>query len=156
MQPTIPIVKVTTILPKEYLDFANVFDKTKASHLSEHRSYDCPIDLLLNTMPPFGPIYGLSPVELETLRSYIKENLASGYLRHSQSPASAPIFFVKKKDGSLHLVVDYRGLNKITIRNQYPLPLIPKILERLQGAKYFTIIDLRGAYNLIRIREGDE
>jgi hypothetical protein len=63
---------------------------------------------------------------------------------------------VKKKDGSLRLVVDYRGLNKITIRNRYALPLISTLLERLSGAKYFTMLDLRGAYNLVRIRPGDE
>jgi hypothetical protein len=155
MHPTISIVKVATILPKEYQDFADVFDKTNASHLPEHHPYDCPIDLFLNTSPPFGPIYGLSPAELETLRNYIEENLASGFIRHSQAPAGAPIFYVKKKDDSLRLVVDYRGLNKITIRNRYSVPLIPEMLERLQGAQYFTKIDLRGAYNLICIREGD-
>ena len=63
---------------------------------------------------------------------------------------------MKKKDGSLHLVVDYRGLNKVTVRNRYALPLIPTLLERLSGAKYFTKLDLRGAYNLVRIRLGDE
>ena len=77
-------------------------------------------------------------------------------IRHSKSPAGAPIFFVKKKDGSLRLVVDYRGLNKVTIRNRYALPLISSLLERINGARFFTKIDLRGAYNLVRIRPGDE
>ena len=79
-----------------------------------------------------------------------------GFIRHSKSPAGAPIFIVKKKDGSLRLVVDYRGLNKVTIRNRYALPLISSILEQVNGAKFFTKIDLRGAYNLVRIRPGDE
>ena len=105
---------------------------------------------------PWGPIYNLSPVELETLREYIDENLGNGFIRHFRSPAGAPIFFVKKKNGSLRLVVDYRGLNKVTIRNRYALPLISNLLERLSGAKYFTKLDLRGAYNLVRIRPGDE
>ena len=82
--------------------------------------------------------------------------MANGFIQHSRSPAGAPIFFVKKKDGSLRLVVDYRGLNKVTIRNRYALPLISSLLERLSGAKYFTKLDLRGAYNLVRIRRGDE
>ena len=108
MYPTTTFtVKMTRILPKEYHAFADVFDKTTASHLPKHCSYDCPIDLLPNTTPPFEPIYGLSPAEPDAFRSYIEENLASGIIRHSQSLAGAPIFFAKKKDNSLHLVVDY-------------------------------------------------
>src|SRR5690606_10294399 len=68
----------------------------------------------------------------------------------------APILFAKKKDGSLRLCVDYRALNKITIKNRYALPLIPELLDRIRGAKYFTKLDLRGAYNLVRIKEGEE
>ena len=143
-------------LPEKYKEFSDVFDKVKANTLPEHRPYDCPIDLQPGKEPPWGPIYNLSPVELETLREYIDENLANGFIRHSRSPAGAPIFFVKKKNGTLRLVVDYRGLNKVTIRNRYALPLIPNLLERLSGAKYFTKLDLRGAYNLVRIRPGDE
>ena len=143
-------------IPKKYQEYADVFDKVKASVLPKHRPYDCPIDLQPGQEPPWGPIYNLSPTELEVLREYIEENLAHGFIRHSKSPAGAPIFFVKKKDGSLRLVVDYRGLNKVTIRNRYALPLISSLLERIGGAKHFTKIDLRGAYNLVRIRPGDE
>ena len=83
------------------------------------------------------------------------ENLGKKF-RPSRSPAGSPILFVKKKDGSLRLCVDYRGLNKITVKNRYPLPLIPNLLDQLRTATHFTKIDLRGAYNLVRIREGDE
>ena len=144
------------IWPSKYQDFSDVFDKVKAKTLLEHRPYDCPIDLQLEKEPPWGLIYNLSPLELKALREYIEENLASGFIQHSRSPCGAPIFFVKKKDGSLHLVVDYRGLNKVTVRNRYALPLIPSLLERLNRAKYFTKLDLRGANNLVRIRPGDE
>ena len=76
-------------------------------------------------------------------QTYIEENLENGFIQHSKSPAGAPIFFVKKKDGSLHLVVDYRGLNKVTIRNRYALPLIlTNLLERINGARFFMKIDL--------------
>ena len=143
-------------LPSKYREFSDVFDKVKANTLPDHRPYDCPIDLHSEKEPPWGPIYNLSPSELKVLREYIDENLANGFIRHSRSPAGAPIFFVKKKDGSLRLVVDYRGLNKVMVRNRYALPLIPNLLERLSGAKYFTRLDLRGAYNLVRIRPGDE
>ena len=95
-------------------------------------------------------------LQFVTNRTYIEENLENGFIRHSKSPAGAPIFFVKKKDGSLRLVVDYRGLNKVTIRNRYALPLISSLLERINGARFFTKIDLRGAYNLVWIRRGDE
>ena len=154
--PTPTQQKSSTLLPTKYQEFQDVFNKDKASRLPEHRPYDCPIDLQPGKDPPWGPIYNLSPVELKVLRDYIDEKLATGFIRHSKSPTGAPIFFVKKKDGSLRLVVVYRGLNKIIIRNRYALPLIRTLLEWLSGAKCFAKIDLRGAYNLVRIRSGDE
>ncbi|SOV04978.1 uncharacterized protein UDID_17813 [Ustilago sp. UG-2017a] len=98
----------------------------------------------------------LSEHELKTLREYLEENLAKGFISPSDSLAASPILFVKKKDGSLCLCVDYRGLNRITIRNRYPLPLIDELLDRLREARFFTRIDLRGAYNLLHIAKGDE
>lgn len=143
-------------LPDQYKEFQDVFEKKNADTLPQHRPYDCSIDLQEGTQPPFGPIYNLSQNELAELRKYIDENLAKNFIRHSKSPAGAPILFVKKKDGSLRMCVDYRGLNKITIKNRYPLPLISGLLEQLGQAKIYTKVDLRGAYNLVRIKEGDE
>jgi hypothetical protein len=143
-------------LLKKYKDFADVFEKNKANQLPEHRPYDYPIDLEEGQSPPFGPIYGLSELELQALRDYLTKNLAKGFIWHSKSLAGAPILFVKKKDDSLRLCVDYRGLNKITKKNRYPLPLISSLLDRLCTGKIFTKIDLRGAYNLLRIHLGDE
>jgi hypothetical protein len=94
--------------------------------------------------------------ELQSLGDYLTENLAKGFIRHSKSPTSAPILFVKKKDGSFRLCVDYRGLNKISKKNRYPLPLISGLLDWLHTGKIFTKIDLCGAYNLLMIRLGDE
>ena len=148
--------ELSPILPTKYAEFKDLFDKEKADILPEHRPYDCPIDLEGDQKPPFGPIYSLSQPELLALKDYIEENLAKGFIQHSKSPAGAPILFVKKKDGSLRLCVDYRGLNRITVRNRYPLPLISQLLDQLAEAKVFTKIDLRGAYNLVRIRKGDE
>ena len=145
-----------TKLPAYYHDLVEVFSKKKADKLPVHRMYDHAIDLEPGTTPPYGPIYNLSEPELKALRENLDENLAKGFIRHSQSPAAAPILFVKKKDGSLRLCVDYRGLNKITKKNRYPLPLIPSLLDRLRSAKIYSKIDLRGAYNLVRIKEGDE
>ena len=147
---------LATSIPEQYKDFQDVFQKKNADILPEHRPYDCAIDLQEGTQPPFGPIYNLSQTELTELRQYIDENLAKNFIRHSKSPAGAPILFVKKKDGSLRMCVDYRGLNKVTKKNRYPLPLISSLLEQLGSAKIFTKIDLRGAYNLVRIKEGDE
>ena len=146
----------TNPLPARYHDFSDVFEKKNADRLPEHRLYDCPIDLQEGAHPPFGPIYGLAEPELEALREYLKENLAKGFIQPSKSPAGAPILFVKKKDGSLRLCVDYRGLNRVTVRNRYPLPLIPELLDRLRTGRVFSKIDLRGAYNLVRIKPGDE
>ncbi len=87
---------------------------------------------------------------------YIQESIKAGLIHHSSSPAGAGFFFVKKKDGSLRPCIDYRGLNDITVKNRYPLPLMSSAFELLQGAKVFTKLDLRNTYNLVRIHKGDE
>ena len=121
------------------------------TELNEHA-----IDLEDGKQPPYGPIYSLGPVELETLKTYIKTHLKTGFIRPSKSPASAPILFDKKPDGSLRLCVNYQGLNNLTIKNRYPLPLIEESLDRLGQAKRFTQLDLTSASHQMRIKEGDE
>jgi hypothetical protein len=93
--------------------------------------------------------------ELKELRKQLDELLAAGFIRQSVSPYGAPILFVKKKDGSLRMFVDYRMLNKINNNNRYPLPRIDDLLDRLHGAKYFTKLDLASGYHQIRIKEED-
>ncbi|KAK3516588.1 hypothetical protein QTP70_021959, partial [Hemibagrus guttatus] len=90
------------------------------------------------------------------MEDYIQEALSAGHIRPSTSPMAAGFFFVEKKDGGLRPCTDYRGLNAITVSYPYPLPLVPAALEQLQGASIFSKLDLRSAYNLIRIKEGDE
>jgi hypothetical protein len=143
-------------IPSTYRDFLDIFSKKKAETLPPHRPTDHAIDLEPGTKLPYRRIYSLSEVELKALKAYIETNLASGFIQRSSSPAASPILFVKKKDGSLRLCVDYRALNHASVKNRYPLPLISEILERVGKAKIFTKLDLRGAYNLIRIKEGDE
>jgi len=145
-------------VPAKYAKYREVFSKKHADLLPQHRPYDCPIDLLPGTdnQLPWGPIYPLSEPENQAMKEYIDDNLAKGFIRPSKSPAGAPCFFVKKKDGGLRLCVDFRALNKLTVKNRYPLPLFSDILARLSSAKIFTKLDLRGAYNLVRIRPGDE
>ncbi len=143
-------------VPTEYLDLKEVFSKSRAASLPPHRPYDCAIELLPGTSPPKGKLYSLSAPEREAMKKYISDSLASGFIRPSSSPAGAGFFFVGKKDGSLRPCIDYRGLNSITVKNTYPLPLMSSAFERLQGASIFTKLDLRNAYHLVRIREGDE
>ena len=143
-------------IPSAYLEFADVFNKSILDTLPPHRQYDCAIDLEPGKQPPFGLIYPLSEPEAAALREFLDENLQKRFITESCSPAGAPVLFVRKKDGSRRLCVDYRGINAITVRNRYPLPLINQLLDRLRSAKIFTRIDLRSAYYLLRIRKGDE
>jgi hypothetical protein len=144
---------VPELLRLKYRDF---FSYHKATQLPSHRATDHAIELKPGTEPPYMRIYNMSPAELRVLEDYINEALAKGWIRESKSQAGAPILFAPKKNGKLRLCVDYRGLNDITIKNRYPLPLISELLDRLNGATIFSKIDLTNAYYRIRIREGDE
>ncbi|KAI2664083.1 Transposon Tf2-6 polyprotein [Labeo rohita] len=146
----------TVKIPSCYNDLSDVFSKVKATQLPPHRPWDCAIDLLPNAMPPKSKVYPLSRTETQAMEDYITEALDSGFIRPSTSPAAAGFFFVEKKDGGLRPCIDYRGLNNVTVKFHYPLPLVPPALEQLREATIYTKLDLRSAYNLIRIREGDE
>ena len=145
-------------IPAKYLNFANVFFPDLAFELPKHtRINDHAINLVEGCQqPPYRPIYSLGPVELETLKTYIETNLANGFIRPSKSPASAPILFDQKSNGSFCLCVNYRGLNNFTIKNRYPLPLIGESLNRLGRAKQFTQLDLTSTYYRMRICKGDK
>ncbi|KAK3535970.1 hypothetical protein QTP70_022856, partial [Hemibagrus guttatus] len=143
-------------IPACYSHFRDVFCPRRASKLPPHQPWDCAIDLIPGEPVPKGWIYSLSIPEEKAMEEYIQEALTQGYIRPSTSPAASGFFFVAKKDGGLCPCIDYRALNQITVKFRYPLPLVPAVLERLHGATIFTKLDLRSAYNLIRIREGDE
>ncbi|KAH0607596.1 uncharacterized protein H6S33_002630 [Morchella sextelata] len=150
-------IDVKQLVPKEFHHRLHMFQEYDASVLPPHRpSHDIEIVLEEGKRPPYGPIYGLSQIELKALREYLNENLPKGFIRASESPAGAPILFVKKSDGTLRLCVDYRGLNAITVKNRYPLPLLKETLAKLSRAQYYTKLDLRWGYNQIRVAEGDE
>ena len=140
---------LTSSIPEQYKGFQDVFQKKNADMLPKHRPYNCAIDLQEGLQSPFGPIYNLSQTELMESWKYIHKNIAKNFICDLESLAGIPILFVKKKDGSLRMCVDYRGSNKVTKKNHYPLPVISSLLEQLGCAKIFTKIDLRGAYNLI-------
>ncbi len=148
--------KVAVAIPSHYKQYESVFSADEAARLPEHRPFDMKIQLVEGKTPPYGPLYPLSDSERAELRAQLKEALEKGFIRPSTSSAGAPILFVKKKDGSLRLCVDYRGLNAITVKDRYPIPLISQLMDDLKGARIFTKIDLRGAYNLVRVAEGDE
>ena len=106
--------------------------------------------------PSFRHIYNLDLEELETLKTYIKTNLASNFIRLSKFSANAPILFDRKPNGSLRFCVNYRGLNNIIVKNQYPLLLIDESLDWLGWAKQFTQLDLTNVYHWMRICEDDK
>ncbi|KAH9259905.1 hypothetical protein BASA81_001663 [Batrachochytrium salamandrivorans] len=122
--------------------------------VDSNSSFDCTINLSSSAEPSYGRIYQLTR-EDKVMQEWIAENLAKGFIRNSSSPYGAPCFFVKQKD-KLRLCMDYRGLNKQTIKDRNPIPLISEMLRTLSTGKIFTTLDLRGAYNLLRIKEGDE
>jgi len=144
-------------VPPEFRQFMGIMSKEAADTLPEHQQYDCKIDLKEGSTPPWGPIYPLSETELQALREWLREMEKNGKIQRSTSPAGSPILFVPKPNGKgLRLCMDYRGLNKITIPNRYPLPLMQELQDRVQGAQWFTKLDLKNGFNLIRIRQGDE
>lgn len=102
-------------------------------------------------MPP----YRMAPAELKELKVQLQELIDRGFIRPSVSPWGAPVLFVKKKDGTMRLCIDYRQLNKVTIKNKYPLPRIDDLFDQLQGAKVFSKIDLRSGYHQLKIKNDD-
>lgn len=150
-------VLVEELVPSQYHDYLDVFSKQKSERLPPHRQYDLGIDLEPGAeLPKVGKLYQMSSEELRALKEFIDENLAKGYIRQSKAPCGAPVFFVKKKDGTLRLVVDYRALNRVTRKDAYPIPLTAELLDRLKAAKRFTTLDMRWGYYNVRIRDGDE
>ncbi|WMV43384.1 hypothetical protein MTR67_036769 [Solanum verrucosum] len=113
------------------------------------------IDLLPDTQPISIPPYRMAPAELKELKEQLKDLLDKGFIRPSISPWGALVLFVKKKDGSLRMCIDYKQLNKVTIKNKYPIPRIDDLFDQLQGASHFSKIDLRSGYHQLRVRDSD-
>jgi len=107
-------------------------------------------------MPPLGPIYSLSTLELKTLQEFLEKNLWIGTICSSKSPCGAPVLFVKKKNRTLCLCVDYQGLNQLTYKDCYPIPLLNNLLDTPRKAQVYSKIDLKNAYHLVCIVKGDE
>ena len=137
-------------------DFDDVFSEGAFDSLPEPRKWDHAIELEREPSPGFRKVYPMTLEEQGELDAFLEEALRTGRIRQSKSPIGAPVFFVKKKDGKLRFVQDYRALNLITRKNRYPLPLVDDLIHRLKGAKYFSKFDVRWGYNNVRIRKGDE
>jgi len=144
------------MLPKPYWWYKKLFEEKKAKMLAPRRTFDHAINLKDVAEPPWGPIYPMSAHQLNKLDKYLKGMLAEGKNAHSKSPYGAPILIVPKPDGSLWLCIDYRNLNKLTIQNKSPLPLMEELRDRVAGAKVFTKFDLKDGYHFLRMRKGDE
>ncbi|TYK28809.1 ty3-gypsy retrotransposon protein [Cucumis melo var. makuwa] len=135
-------------------DYPNVFPK-ELSDLPPHREIEFAIELESGTVPISRAPYRMALAELKELKVQLQEMLDKGFIRPSVPPWGAPVLFVKKKDGSMRLWIDYRELNKVTVKNRYPLPRIEDLFDQLQGATMFSKIDLRSGYHQLRIKDGD-
>lgn len=145
------------MVPERYRQYADVFLEKRSERLPEHRLWDHAIDIVPEAQTEIhSKVYPLPVNEQGELDRFLDENLAKGYIVASKSPMASPVFFIKKKDGKLRLIQDYRKLNEITVKNRYPLPLISELVDKLRGAKYFTKFDVRWGYHNVRIKEGDE
>ncbi|KAL0551923.1 hypothetical protein IC582_011016 [Cucumis melo] len=135
-------------------DYPDVFPE-ELPGLPPHREVEFAIELQPGTVPISRAPYRMAPAELKELKVQLQELLDKGFIRPSVSPWGAPVLFVKKKDGSMRLCIDYRELNKVTVKNRYPLPRIDDLFDQLQGATVFSKIDLRSGYHQLRIKDKD-
>src|SRR6266481_8165672 len=142
-------MQLEDILPRPYQAYQDIFSKESFDELPERRQWDHAIELFPDTQPFSMKVYPLSPVEQKELNSFLEENLRTSQIHPSKSPMASLVFFVDKKDGKLRFIQDYWKLNVVTVKNTYPLPLIPDIINKIAGAKakYFTKLDIQWGYN---------
>ena len=135
-------------------EFPDVFPE-ELPGIPLEREVDLAIEIVPGTVPMSRAPYRMAPTELKELKSQLEELLDKGFIRPSVSPWGAPVLFVKKKDGTLRMCIDYRQINKVTVKNKYPLPRIEDLFDQLKGAGVFSKIDLRSGYYQLRVKEGD-
>ncbi|CAJ2511912.1 Uu.00g075370.m01.CDS01 [Anthostomella pinea] len=143
-------------LPPEYHDLIDVFLPSGATTLPEHRSYDHHIDIEPGKSIPNLKTRPMSQSELRVVKKYLDDNMQKKFIRPSELRSAAPLLLARKPGGGVRVCVDYRGLNDITIKNRYPLPLIRETLDALSTSNIFSKLDVIAAFNRIRIAEGDE
>jgi Reverse transcriptase (RNA-dependent DNA polymerase) len=143
-------------IPEEYQQHQKVFSDQQATRFLPSRPEDHAIKLLPDAPETINcKVYPLTLAEQEAMRKFLEENERLGYIEKTDSPWSSPWFFIKKKDGTLRPVQDYREVNKWTVRDVYPIPRIEQILESLHGKELFTVFDVRMGYNNVLIKKED-
>ena len=147
---------VEELVPKEYHKYLKVFLKEESERMLIRKPWDHAIELKDMFKLKKGRLILLSHEEQEEVSVFIDDQLRKGYIQPSKSKQTSPVFFIPKKDGKMQIVQDYHYLNEHTVKNNYPLPLIVQLVNKLQGTKMFTKIDLRWGYNSICIKEGDK
>ncbi|ESK82067.1 reverse transcriptase-rnase h-integrase [Moniliophthora roreri MCA 2997] len=148
---------IKELIPDFLIEYKQQFEKHVSERFPESRPYDHAIDLKPGIDILNCKVYPLSPIEQQLQNEFLTNNLRKGYIRPSKSPMASPFFFVLKKEkGAFRPCQDYQELNKATIKNTYPLPLVSDLIDKLKGARYFTKLDLRNGYNNIRIKDGDQ
>jgi transposase InsO family protein len=149
---------IPTSVPIEYAEYERIFDEAASTVLPQHRPlFDCSLDLKdPDAIPPNLKLIPLNPEKDAILKAWLDDQLSKGWIRSSKSPCAAPVFFVRKHPKGWRNCTDYRRLNEMLVKNRCPLPLISEMIDRLTGATIFTKLDLRNAYNQLRIKEGDE
>src|SRR6266702_4625862 len=136
------------MVPEQYQRHCKIFSKEASHRFPPKRPWDHTIDLIPEAPKTLDcKVYPLTMTEGDALTNFLNEQLKKGYIRPSKSPYASPFFFIKKKDGKLRPVQDYRKLNGLTIKNRYPLPLIPEIIDKVQDARLFTKLDVQWGYN---------
>src|SRR5450432_416806 len=144
------------VLLEEYWSYSDAFSKKESDKLPPNRSYDYQIELTEENQLSYSPLYKMTIEELEVVKQYLIDNLAKGFIEPSQAPFASPVLFVKKPNGELRFCIDFRKLNQITRKDQYPLPLIDETLARIGKAKVFTKLDIRQAFHRIRMNPESE
>jgi hypothetical protein len=139
------------IMPTSLHAYADTPSKTVFDSLPECHKWDHTIELEHELLPGFRKVYPMTLMEQTEMDAFLEEALATGCIRQSKSPLGAPVFFIKKKDGKLCFIQDYRTLNTITRKNRYPLPLIDDLIHRLKGMHYFTKFNICWGYNNVHI-----
>lgn len=147
-KPSLPLRKICEI-------YLHVFSP-QDSVLPPHQPFDISIEIKTGCDAPFGGLYNLALTEQIDLKAFLNDLLSKGFIRPSESAAAAPIFFVKVPGKKNRLCVDYRGLKKVTKRDSYPIPVMSWLPNQLKGCKFFEKIDLKAAFNLLKVAAGDE